>query len=194
VLCVSRDVARAYCIAQGGDLPTEMQRELVGGGLAGGGFPWGTDVPSCADAVVGRGPESSRFSAIGAEYDRTCIPGLEAPPDLALLGFAMPVTRVSLGRDVVAFGPAHVQDLAGNAAEWTRDVWQERDGPCWAALGALYDPYCDAPPSDHRVIRGGGWSEAPATIDVRYRKPRRHDERGTGIGIGFRCAYRGLAP
>ncbi len=52
--CITRPLAQAYCEDHGGTLPTEAQLELVAGGLESRFYLWGTEPPSCEDAVHGR--------------------------------------------------------------------------------------------------------------------------------------------
>ena len=52
--CLSLTAAQAHCEARGGQLPSGAQFEYVAGGLEGRLFIWGSDLPSCQDAVLWR--------------------------------------------------------------------------------------------------------------------------------------------
>ncbi len=70
--------------------------------------------------------------------------------------------------------PFGVQDLIGNAWEWTDSPWVPYPG------GQLTNP----PHASDKVIRGGSW-ESPRTF---ISSTSRSGYRGIGIQTGFRCA------
>jgi len=69
-------------------------------------------------------------------------------------------------------------DMAGNAWEWTEDVYHQ------GYSGAPTDGSARTkPPHSNRIIRGGGWAQMPSNIRTRYRKARRVNGRASWIGI-----------
>ena len=181
--CITALSARQYCQALGGDLPTEAEIEYVMGGLRMTPFPWGTELPQCADAVWGRNgagitaalaPEGCRKSskALGA------LGGPEAPGWGARDGLLLP------GGKVV--------DLAGNVGEWARDRYQLSTEPCWSPAGVLHDPDCESPsPSSGSldVFRGGTWQGGGTSLEATTRVST--VPRNVNPDVGWRCMRRG---
>jgi formylglycine-generating enzyme required for sulfatase activity len=120
VTCVSVDLARRYCQARGGDLPTMAQLEYVRGALAGQPYVWGFDAPTCDSAIWGRNPDG----------DITC----------AALGLG-PRPPGSAARDRLRLAGGEIVDLAGNVAELLVDQTSKE---CRRA-GVFRDPRCGAP-------------------------------------------------
>ena len=108
-----------------------------------------------------RGPEGLRYPW-GNEWKSDC-----ANVDNIRQG----VTKVGSYNCRSPFG---VQDLIGNAWEWTDSSWVPYPG------GQLMNP---PHPSD-KVIRGGSW-ESPRTF---ISSTSRSGYKGVGIQTGFRCA------
>lgn len=63
VNCLSWQRARAYCTKVGKRLPSEAEYEYAAGALESRAFPWGGDLPSCADARQGGGASCPRCGA-----------------------------------------------------------------------------------------------------------------------------------
>ncbi|MCW5831579.1 MAG: SUMF1/EgtB/PvdO family nonheme iron enzyme [Labilithrix sp.] len=162
VNCISHALAEAFCRARGKTLPTEAQREYLGGGLRGALYPWGNDDPSCDDVVFGR----SRGS-LGP-----CIDRPERPAPVG-----------SARRDVLLVGGRPVVDLAGNLGEWAREPYVGADAPCHHQ-GYLVDPVCEAGAAGAFVSRGGSYADVPLGLRAEVRFPAR---QAVDI-IGFRCA------
>lgn len=87
-------VARDYCRAIGGSLPTEEQWEFAARGPALNHFPWGNAAPDFSQVNAFKGKDAKPANVMTNAQDRT-----EGPADKA------------------------IYDLAGNAQEWTSSVW-----------------------------------------------------------------------
>jgi formylglycine-generating enzyme required for sulfatase activity len=178
VTCVSFDLAAKFCAKMGGQLPSEAEIELVGGGRASQRYPWGSEDPACGDAVF------ARADAVTAQR---LIPQTAA---CASLG-TTPTPAGSGARDAVILPGGTVVDLAGNVAEWARDVYQELGRDCWHE-GLALDPVCappDASRSAPRTVRGGSWTAIAPFLRSTVRA-----SGGSGRGdhaTGFRCARPG---
>ncbi len=79
---------------------------------------------------------------------------------------------------------AGLQDMAGNAAEWTAD-WYEST---WYKKTTDKDPAGPEAPTGYRSVRGGSWSDP----DHRLRATARYavDPNVSNTAVGFRCAAR----
>ena len=181
VNCVDRKQARAYCQSLGKDLPTEAQFEYVAGALRSNLWPWGSEVPSCKDAIVAR----SYLVADVFTTSQACrgARNVDAP---------LPVGSAS--RDRVDSPSRHggsVFDLVGNVSEFTRDTFQFRSDVCWVTKGLYFEPICDrvgtAPPGI--VIKGGNWAWTPALSLASLRWPASAPS-SSDPWIGFRCVRR----
>jgi formylglycine-generating enzyme required for sulfatase activity len=183
VTCIGWDLARAHCQALGKDLPSEAQLQYVASGLAGNPFVWGTDEPTCADAVYQRAIPIFTFDA---------CPGRWVEP-----------ARSGAKDRLVLPDGGTVFDIAGNVAEHALDVWNLQSESCWGT-GVFHDPVCNSPSADphaagqHTVV-GGGWTFGASGLAAAFRRPSyswakvagqtaggSDDQRVTGIG--FRCA------
>lgn len=162
VNCISHALAESFCRARGRTLPTEAQREYLGGGLRGALYPWGNDDPACGEVIFGR----SRGS-LGP-----CIDRPERPAPIG-----------SAPRDVLLVGGRAVVDLAGNLSEWAREPYRPVDDPCHRQ-GYFVDPLCEDGAADAFASRGGCYADAPLGLraEVRFPAPQPFDI------IGFRCA------
>ena len=171
VNCVSFPLARAYCQARGGDLPSEAQIELAASARGTRLYPWGDHDPTCADAAIAR---------------TTVAGGEDCHPDTFPLALR-PLVAGSGAKDRVG----DVVDLAANLREWARDVYARDDQPCWASP-LLVDPVCEQGDPDVRSTKGGELARTPLPYA---------QERGSASGasrrdltmptVGFRCAYPG---
>ena len=142
--------AEAYCQSRGARLPSEAELERAARGTVGRPYPWGKN-----------------YDARLANHGRL---GLD-PSDWTD-GFAelAPVGSFPEGRT-----PDGFLDLAGNAAEWTRDAFTPRhDLPVDPAWGGA------------RVVRGGHFQSGAAFLRSAVRVPL-EPERALAT-VGFRCA------
>lgn len=164
VNCLSWQKAEAYCESLGKTLPTEAQLEYLESRLGRAPFVWGTDAPTCADAVFDR-------DASGG-----CKPFGPAP-----IG--------SGARDRLDLDGVEVLDVTGGVTEWARDQWNRETEGCWGT-GVFFDPFCDTPSAldpAARVMRGGGWYASIWLLRASLRA-RTVDEQFAVAGeIGFRC-------
>ncbi|HJL19833.1 MAG TPA: SUMF1/EgtB/PvdO family nonheme iron enzyme [Sandaracinaceae bacterium LLY-WYZ-13_1] len=128
--CVSFWTALAFCVWDGGRLPTEAEWEYVARGRAVGGlepgrrYPWGDEAP----------PDCDRAAWVCGGTGTRAVGSFEAS--------------------------AGVYDLAGNVAEWTADRFVRfDDGGCWGG-GPLTDPLCLEGAEERTVRGGSYGDEA----------------------------------
>jgi parallel beta-helix repeat protein len=164
--CVDWFTAQAFCVWDGGRLPTEVEREWLSGHRAGQqppsprSFPWGND--------LGRACDYSQWTSC-----------LEPVP------FTGP--RPVGGKEPVG----GLFDLSGNVAEWVADVHRDySDVGCWG--NALQEgPLCDNGPdvlagTAWRGVRGGSLN-ATSTEEFRNDVRKRAPPETRSEDIGFRC-------
>jgi formylglycine-generating enzyme required for sulfatase activity len=177
VNCVSWSQARAFCQAEGGDLPFEVEWEYATaqyGRTYKTPYPWGgneTTVPTCSQAVFGRAFDASSDDPL------PCLVDGVGP---------LPVNRTDI--DVsIALG---IDKLAGNVTEWVRDSVDSLGSNCWMEQ-PLHMPTCKDP-SQPNSCRGGSWSNAQYNLYYGVRSGASND--GPNTGIGLRCVRAGAAP
>jgi formylglycine-generating enzyme required for sulfatase activity len=174
---VNFDVARAYCRAMGGDLPTEAQWEFAAHhGDPQRVYPWGSGPPTCDRAVTG---------------DHNCSHGR---------------TDVVCSRPA-GNTPEGLCDMAGNVWEWTRWNFDGLDPegmvpyavpatddlvPGGAAPGGAWEQPEPRTDASAQPIRGGGHWHTALFFNrsrARFSMPREAREGN----IGFRCVWPGDA-
>jgi sulfatase modifying factor 1 len=159
--CVTWAEAEAFCIWDGGFLPSEAEwAYTASGGSANSEFPWGDTQPG-ANAML-------------ADYG--CYFGAAAGTCSGTQNIA-PVGSIVGGNDAL-WGQA---DLAGNVSEWLLD---------WYALPYTITP-CDdcantAPEAAARVLRGGAFYDSANALETSSRSSLAPADRGANLG--FRCA------
>lgn len=163
---ISWKIARALCVAAGGDLPSEAQWEYA---AAAAGldykrtYPTGNGPPSCDVGVI------ARYPLMGSKQCKGLFEGVDA------------VDSPGASADVNALG---ILGMTGNVAEYTQDASYPFDHPCWTTRGVT-DPVCDDPSTPFRIARGGSWRGPLFFTNVTGRQPT----HGRVSLVGFRCAY-----
>jgi formylglycine-generating enzyme required for sulfatase activity len=175
--CVSWDIARAFCVFDGGDLPTEAQWEYVAAN-SGRAFPtrhpWGGDESAavkCDQAVFGRGPYL---------FDNECN------ADGTTFGPLPIASRIGNGGDV---SPGlGIVDLAGGVSELMLDAFASLASNCWLGQ-SLVAPACRVDPAPSHTGRGGNWSTSRQSMFLGYREA--FPSIGASPAVGFRCVRPG---
>jgi formylglycine-generating enzyme required for sulfatase activity len=147
---VSAHDAEAFCRFRGARLPSEAEFERAARGTTGRTYPWG-----------------HLYNSRLANHGRL---GLERTDPSDGFEELAPVGSFVAGRT-----PDGFLDLAGNAAEWTGDVYTERHG---------------LPPepgrTGERVVKGGNFAQGAAWLRGAARAALDAGERSPFVG--FRCA------
>jgi len=150
VTLVSAYEAEAFCRFRGARLPSEAEFERAARGTLGRTYPWG-----------------ELYNSRLANHGRLGLERVDADDGFEELA---PVGAFVSGRT-----PDGFLDLAGNAAEWTSDVYGERHG---------------LPPepgrTGDRVVKGGHFAQASAWLRGAARDDRDAGDRSPFLG--FRCA------
>lgn len=160
--CVNWYQAFAFCIWDGGYLPTEAEFNFAQtGGSERRYLPWSSP------------PSAQQYDRKYASYECSI-----AESGLESCIFKVGAHPLGDGR----FGQA---DLGGNVWEWTLDYEVGYPTPCQDCTSML-DP--EGPMTEGRIIRGGGWSNGSSGMRSGYRVGQ-DPQRVRGSGIGFRCAH-----
>ena len=157
--------AKAYCEWKNTRLPTEAEWEKAARGPEGFTYPWG-----------------NKFDPDRVNYGKR-------------LDSTLPV-------DSLPAGASHygVHHMAGNVFEWVAD-WYQPDfysasheivnpmgpkDPVWLGGTATYVDRLTV--GEKRVIRGGSWIAAQASLTTTHRFWNAPLNNSYGVGLGFRCA------
>ncbi|HEX6271399.1 MAG TPA: SUMF1/EgtB/PvdO family nonheme iron enzyme [Polyangiaceae bacterium] len=150
VTLVSAYDAEAFCRFRGARLPSEAEFERAARGTNGRTYPWG-----------------NLYNSRLANHGRLGLERVDPSDGFEELA---PVSSFVAGRT-----PDGFLDLAGNAAEWTSDVYTERHG---------------LPPepgrTGERVVKGGHFAQGAAWLRGAARAALDAGERSPFVG--FRCA------
>jgi formylglycine-generating enzyme required for sulfatase activity len=159
--CVSWFEALAFCIWDGGYLPTEAEwNYAASGGSDQRAYPWSNP------------PGLVAISCLDANYD------VDGQNGYCVNGTAGSVERVG-SASPTGDGPFGQADLAGNVAEWMLDWYASPySTPCNDCADLIVAPY--------RAVRGGAWNYLSRNLRVAARsfsEPALQDS-----ATGLRCA------
>ena len=146
--------AYAFCIWDGGFLPTDAEWELAASGGEERVFPWSS--PPGLDELD---DDRASYDCLG-DGGSGCSVG-----DLQPVG-SRPDGAGRWGHD----------DLAGNVKEWTLDWWGQPAGTC-------DDCYTSTPSVSGRVFRGGDFTDQPADLRATNRFANGAAGRGPSFGF-----------
>lgn len=159
--CVNWYEAMAFCIWDGGYLPTEAEwGYAASGGSEQRTYPWSLD------------PSSTSIDCTYANYY------VNNPPGTSCVNGTNPVGSESPNGD----GRWGHSDLAGNVWEWTLD-WYAPSYPLPCSDCANLEPTLQ-----YRMIRGGGLGDDATNLRAAYRDWLSPTERLYNNSLGVRCA------
>jgi formylglycine-generating enzyme required for sulfatase activity len=158
--CIDWYQAYAFCIWDGGSLPSEAEWNYAAArGAAQWAYPWGSAPPDQAHAAYLCNGNGQAMCSIA---------------DIWPVGSKSPLGDGYWGQ----------ADLAGNVFEWTLD-WIAGNKPFYSYPNPCSD-CADLGPTTPRVIRGGGWYWPAGDLASSFRVPEFVEVRDSVLGA--RCA------
>ena len=166
VVNVTWDDAKEFCEGQSWILPSEAQWEMAARGPEHRKYPWGSEMKMKAMNYCDRGCDEAGlpFTNEDDRYPQTS-----------------PVGRFRAGAT-----PLGVNDLSGNASEWTADCWVQNHFTRSDA-SVMEEEGCST-----RAVRGGSWKETVHAQGAYRRSPAVASTRSEKIG--FRCVKEAPQP
>jgi formylglycine-generating enzyme required for sulfatase activity len=165
--CVTWAEAYAFCIWDGGFLPSEAEWEYAAaGGSEQRPYPWGQVAPG----------QANQYAIYGCNYG-----------SVGDAGGCLGVTHVApVGSALMGAGKWGQLDLAGDVWEWDLDWYAPYRSPCTNCADVSGTAAPDASPPTARVLRGGNFYFSATYLSASYRDSRAPSGR---LRIaGFRCA------
>jgi formylglycine-generating enzyme required for sulfatase activity len=160
--CVNWSEAYAFCIWDGGFLPSEAEWEYAAaGGDQQRKYPWGSVDPG----------DANQYAIYNCDYPASAG---------GACGLPGTVTSIApVGTTILGAGRWGHFDLAGNLEQWTVDWYADYVSPCVDCAYLTTNPRLP-----YRVFRGGRFNESPPQLE-----PVARGFFGPGIGgFGIRCA------
>jgi sulfatase modifying factor 1 len=163
--CVNVYQAYAFCIWDGGFLPSEAEWEYAAGGAQQLEYPWGSASPQAY----------SKYAIFDGCY-------LERPMNLYYCpGSEATVGPAAVGTATLGAGPWGHLDMAGEMFEWVLDAYAPYVDPCTDCA------YLPVTPTSW-VVRTEGWESAPVAGLTPPARTLATSVAGEGPASGFRCA------
>jgi formylglycine-generating enzyme len=164
--CVNWYEAYAFCIWDGGFLPSEAEWEYAAaGGAQQRQYPWGSMDPGITSQYADYDCYYPSNDAVCACGSGQCYPGSIAPVGSATSGAGL-------------WGQL---DLAGDVWQWTLDVYAPYGGPCVDCLR-------QTPATSPRAFRGSIYTDLVSNLAASSR-PGGADPSSRAVSpLGFRCA------
>jgi len=158
--CVSWFQAYAFCIWDGGFLPTENELNFASASTANNLYPWGAAAPTQAYAT---------YLCGGDACSKTSSEIFE------------------VGKKPMGDGFFKTTDLAGNVAEWALDVWQLKSSLPFSCKDCVNVPTGNT--GESGVQRGGSFGSSAAAQLGNASNRYDYTQKNPASAIGVRCAY-----